>query len=142
MDFETERTIAAPAEQVWSVLTDVRHWPSWTASVTTVEPLEPGPLSLGARVRVVQPRLAPAVYEVDDLTPGSAFAWTASTAGVTTTAGHYLSTNGESTVRVRFTVAQRGLLAWPLGLLFGPLVRRYMGMEADGLKRRCENGAT
>jgi hypothetical protein len=39
---------------------------------------------------------------------------------------------------VRLTLDQSGLLAPVVGAFFGRLTRRYVDMEADGLKRRCE----
>jgi uncharacterized membrane protein len=140
MNFETAVTINAPAERVWAVLTDVERWPEWTASVTSAELLEPGPLQPGSRVRIQQPRLAEAVYHVEEFTDRASFTWTATRPGITTTAGHHLSTEN-GTTRVRLTVSQRGPLAWTVGLLLSGTIRRYLQMEATGLRTRCEQPA-
>jgi uncharacterized membrane protein len=46
MRFEATIDIAAPAQLVFEVYTDVERWPEWTASVTSVEWLDQGPLSV------------------------------------------------------------------------------------------------
>ena len=49
MRFEATIDIAAPAQLLFEVYTDVERWPEWTASVTSVERLDQGPLSVGPR---------------------------------------------------------------------------------------------
>ena len=49
-------TINAPIDVVWSVFTDVERWPTWASSFTSVE-LVDGPMRLGAKARIRQPRL-------------------------------------------------------------------------------------
>ena len=48
-------TIDAPIEVVWSVFTDVERWPTWASSFTSVELID-GPMRLGAKARIRQPR--------------------------------------------------------------------------------------
>ncbi|MGC4854783.1 hypothetical protein ACLQ24_15670 [Micromonospora sp. DT4] len=40
--------------------------------------------------------------------------------------------------RVEAAVDQAGPLAGLIGLLYGGLLSRYVRLEADGLRRRCE----
>ena len=53
---------ASPA-RVWEVMADVGRWPEWTASMTSVELLGDA-LDVGAHVRIRQPKLPAAVWEV------------------------------------------------------------------------------
>ncbi len=48
MTFSVSRRIAAPAEDVWALLTDTCKWPAWGPSITGVEPAAAGS---GSRAR-------------------------------------------------------------------------------------------
>ena len=57
MEQSTRIDVEAPVEQVWEVLRDVERWPEWASTVTSVRRLDDGPLAVGSRVRVEQPRI-------------------------------------------------------------------------------------
>ncbi len=139
MRFETSVDIDAAAERVWRVMTDVARWPEFTPTMTTVEPLGDGPLSLGGRVRIKQPGLPPMVWQVTEFTDGASFAWRATGGGVTTIGTHVL-TPRENGVSVLLGIDQSGPLAPLMGLLVGGRTRRYVRTEAESLRRRCESG--
>ena len=61
-DFRYEVEIRVSPARVWAVLLDVERWPEWTTSVTRVQRMDLGPLTLGSRTRIWQPRLMPAVW--------------------------------------------------------------------------------
>ena len=132
-------SIAAPPDRVWAVLMDVEGWPQWTQSMTRLERLQPGDLAVGSRVRITQPKLPHVVWTVTALEPGRYFAWRGSSPGVRTDAGHRIETEGNGS-RVTLTIEQSGLLSPLVGLMYGRLTKRYVDMEARGLKARCEAG--
>lgn len=139
MDYEHTVDIAAPPEKVWEVLTDVERWPDWTASVSKVERLDSGKLRVGSSARVKQPGLPSLVWLVTALVPGRSFSWAARSAGVTTVAGHRVdAAGGGGGLTVTLSVRQTGLLAPLVALLASGRTRRYVQMEASGLKRWCE----
>lgn len=139
MRAEESVDIAAPAEVVWAVWVDVERWPEWSESVSRVRRLDEGPLAVGSRTRLEQPRLRPAVWQVTELDPEHGFVWTATNGGVTTVASHRIVPIAPNRVRVELAIAHSGLLAPLVGWLTSSLTRRYLHLEAEGLKRRCES---
>ncbi len=69
--------VEAPVEQVWEVLGEVERRPEWAPTVTSVRRLDGGPLAVGSRVRVEQPRIPATVYVVTELEPSRSFTWVA-----------------------------------------------------------------
>ena len=128
---------AVPA-RVWGVMIDVERWPEWTSSVSSVELLNGGPLRVGSRVRIRQPRLPVAVWTVTLIEPERYFEWRSAAAGLTSVAGHRLEPLSGQSSRVLLSVDWTGLLAPLINLIYGGLSRRYIATEAEGLKRRCE----
>ncbi|MFG1811410.1 SRPBCC family protein [Streptomyces sp. NPDC049040] len=130
-------TVDAPATRVWQVLTDVGKWPDLTASMTSVRGLDGPRPAVGARFEIRQPRLRKAVWTVTRLDEGVAFDWESRAPGVVSTGSHLLEADGERT-RLTLTMEQSGVLAWPIGLLAGSTIRRYLTLEAQGIKAHSE----
>ena len=128
--------IPAPPPLVWSVLADVTRWTEWTASISRVQLLSPGPLQIGSRVRIHQPKLPPAFWRVTDLNPGASFTWVSRAPGVRVTAQHSAEAIADGT-RVILSIRYEGLLGGLLARWVGDLNESYLAMEASGLKKRC-----
>ena len=133
-------TIGAPIEVVWSVFTDVERWPTWASSFTSVE-LVDGPMRLGAKARIRQPRLPTVVWEVTKWEPGRSWTWTTTSPGARTEASHVLSRVSKR------TIAEQSIIwSGPIGRLaafaWRALTRRYLAIEAAGLKQRSEQVAS
>ena len=137
MRFEDSAVIAAPASTVWEVYRDVEHWPEWTESVTSVELLDPGPLRVGSRARVRQPRLPVAEWTVTEIDEGRSFTWVARGPGVRTTGTHLVEPHADG-ARATAILVQAGPLGPVVGFLTRGLTKRYLAMEAAGLKARAE----
>ncbi|HET7326578.1 MAG TPA: SRPBCC family protein [Nocardioidaceae bacterium] len=137
MRFEASGVIAAPPERVWDVYADVERWPEWTESVTSVERLDSGPLTVGSRARIVQPKLPRAVWTVTELEPGRHFVWVSKAPGLTTVGGHYVHPDGEGS-RATARLDQTAMLGAVVGRLTRGLTNRYLQMEVQGLKSWCE----
>lgn len=142
MTFEETIEIAAPAERIAATMIDVARWSEWTASITRIERLDEGPLRIGSRARVVQPKLMPLVWEVTALDPAKGFAWQAPAPGVFTVGEHWVAPgSGPGRCRVTLTIRQSGWLAPVIGMVFAGITRRYMKLEAEGLRARCEESS-
>ena len=129
-------TIDAPIEVVWSVFTDVERWPTWASSFTSVELID-GPMRLGAKARIQQPRLPTVIWEVTKWEPGRSWTWTAKSPGAHTEASHVLTRVGDRTVAEQ-AIRPSGPIGRLAAFLSRSLTRRYLAMEAAGLKQRSE----
>jgi uncharacterized membrane protein len=142
MHFETTIEIAAPREQVWATLADVERWSEWTQSVTSIEVLTGAPFEPSSRVRIKQPKLKALEWDVTEFVPNEVFTWTSSTFGITSVGTHRISAASGDRVIVTLSLHQTGFLAPIVGLLSARLTRRYIDMEANGLKARSEARAS
>ncbi|ADB30818.1 cyclase/dehydrase [Kribbella flavida DSM 17836] len=137
MRFEHSITIDAPAERVWAVFSDVARWPEWLPTVDAVERLDEGPLRVGSRARIRQPKLAVAVWEVTHFKDGEYFEWVSRGPGIRTTGGHRVVSTPAGTVATG-TIIQEGPLAWLLGRLYAKLTDQYVALELETLKKVTE----
>jgi len=138
VQFETSVDIEASSDIVWGILVDVGRWPEWTESVQEVRWLGEATLSPGSRVRIKQPRMSSLVWEVSGYEPRASFTWRNTSPGVTTVGTHVITERGGDRVTVTLGIQQSGVLARVIGLLTGARTKRYVQMEADGLKKRAE----
>jgi len=141
MGMRTSTTTTADLARTWDALTNVTTWPRWTKSMTSVDRLDEGALRVGSRARIKQPGMPPMTWEVDELRDHEVFTWTAASPGVRTTGVHRLSTNPDGTTEITLEVEQHGPLAGIVNLLTGSRTRRYLHLEAAGLKAAAESSA-
>lgn len=134
MKIERELIIDAPADVVWSVMSDVERWPEVTKSMTSVRLLD-GELRLGARAEVVQPKLPKSNWTVTRLDEGRRFDWTAKSPGMTTVGIHGVETVATGT-RAYIGVEQTGPLAPLFALLLRKLTASYLDLEIAGFRDR------
>ena len=141
--FKVTVDIPAPADRVWAVIRDVERWPEWTPTVTRVEWLDAGgPLALGSRLRIVQPKVPPAEWTVAALEPGRGFRIVSRSPGATVEADHRAEPIGAGDrSRVTLSVTFGGFLGRIIGRMMRGLNERYIAEEAAGLKRRSEERA-
>ena len=136
-DLSTSVTIAATPGDVWKVIADVERWAEWTPTVRRIERLDAGPLDVGSRVRIDQPKLRPAIWTVTAWKPEVGFSWVSRSPGVVVTGLHAIEPSADGS-RVTLKVHFGGLLASVVGVLASRLTSRYLGLEAAGLKARSE----
>ena len=137
MHFETTVEIAAPPDRVWGILADVDRWPDMSPSITRVERVDGTALAAGAQFRIKQPRMAAMTWRVTAFDPGRSFEWETDNPGIRTVGTHKLRETVSGT-EVTLGIEHSGLLAPIIGRLTERRTRRYVGMEAAGLKHLSE----
>lgn len=130
--------ILAPPERVWPIMSDVERWHEWTPSIRKVVRLDSGPMGVGSRVRVHQPRLPVAFWQVTEWQPGRYFTWVSRNPGVRVTARHAIEpiTGGS---RVTLSLQYEGIFGALVARVTRGITERYVDLEARGLKARSEN---
>jgi Polyketide cyclase / dehydrase and lipid transport len=126
---------------IWNVLADVERWPTWTSTMLQIHPLTPGGLRVGARYRVVQPKLRPRIYEVTECTPHKAFTWIQKAPGATLVADHRFIAADSTGTELELSFATAGPLGGILGRVYGKVIAEYIATEARSLKDHCEAAA-
>ena len=130
--------ISAPPERVWAVLVDVERWPERIPTVDSVERLDDGPLAVGSRTRLRQPRLSPAVWTVTELTDGSSYTWESKSSGVTVVASHDVEPHPDG-CRLTLALTVSGPMAGIGWLMTKSMTKRYVETEAASIKAAAEN---
>lgn len=130
--------VEAPPQRVVAVLADVERWPEWTPTTTSVERKDRGPLAVGSRALVRQPKLRPAIWEVTELDERMGFTWATHSPGIHVNGQHRVEALGNGS-RVKLTLEFSGLLAPLVARIYRDLNQRYLAAEANGLKQRSES---
>jgi hypothetical protein len=139
-NFRITIDIAAPADRVFEVMSDMERWHEWTPSVTSIKRLGGGPFGVGSRLLIRQPKFPPALWKVAAIEPGRSFTSVSIGPGFRVIAHHSVEpapTGSKATLSLD--------LQGPLGGVFGRMTKgiteRYIAFEAAGLKARSENPA-
>jgi len=138
MFIEDSIEIDAPAQLVWQVFSDVERWPEWTASVTSLVGRDGVDLAVGKRFSIKQPGMGTLVWKVTEVDPGLHWTWVQRAPGALTTARHDVIALPDGRTLVRQQLAQRGVLGELVARLMGNKTKRFLHLEAHGLKARVE----
>ena len=133
-ELRAEVEVAAPREEVWSVLTDFSRMPAWSPELVRMSPLLRGGLRVGQQYLGINRRGAvvwPTRSVVTALAPGSLLAWDTLSSGARWI--YELSDAGEGSTRV----VQRRQVPRALALgsrLVAPLLLGGAAEHADELE--------
>jgi uncharacterized membrane protein len=130
--------IDAPPQLVWDVFSDVEHWPDWTESVTSLVGLDGPALAVGKRFAIKQPGMQKLVWKVTEIDPGMSWTWVQRAPGSVVTARHNVTARPGGGTFVRQELDQSGVLGALVGRLMVKKTRRFLELEARGLKARSE----
>jgi uncharacterized membrane protein len=130
--------IDASPQLVWDVFSDVERWPEWTASVTSLVGQDGPALAVGKRFAIKQPGLQKLVWTVTEIDPGASWTWVHRSPGVLVSARHYVTAQPGGRTLVRQQLDQAGMLGALVGRLTVKKTKRFLALEAQGLKARSE----
>lgn len=136
--FRVSADIAAPPARVWDVIRDVERWHEWTPSITRVKRYGTGPLAVGSRALVRQPKLLPAFWRVTELEPGRQFTWVSIAPGMRVTGFHGVEPAGTGS-RATLSIDYGGPFGRVMARVLRRLTEQYLAFEAAGLRQRSEN---
>ena len=131
--------IEAPASVVWDVFTDVERWSEWTASIERIVALDGAAIEVGKRFEIKQPRMPKLIWEVTEVEPGVSWTWRQKAPGSTAFATHEVTAVDGARTVVHQMIDQRGIIGVAVGALTRRLTRRYLDLEAQGLRERSLN---
>lgn len=137
MHCENVVTIDAPVDVVWRLTTDIENWPAVTPTVTRIVRLDSGPLRVGSRARIKQPRQSEAVWTVTRIADGREFTWQTRRLGLTLIGSHLLEAV-DGGCRNTLTLDAVGLGSGLFGRVFGRLMRTAIETENAGLRARAQ----
>ena len=135
---KTARINARP-QDIFNVLLDFGRWNRWTESITDMLVLNtdrPGP---GVQIKVLQPKLPPAVWTITEIEPDKTLTWEKKSFGLRMLSEHFIS-DGAGVTSVTIRMTYEGALGGLFYRLTHSLTDNYMDMEIAGLKRECEKG--
>ena len=95
-------------------------------------------LAVGKRFAIKQPRMSKLVWKVTEIDPGSSWTWVQRSPGATSSARHDVIAQPGGRTLVRQRIDQNGVLGGLIGRLMLSMTRRYLQLEAQGLKARSE----
>ena len=134
--------ISVGTATVWGVFAAVERWSEWTASVEQIVALDGPGIEVGKRFEIKQPRLPTLVWQVTEVDPGVSWTWRQVSLGAIALARHEVLAQGDSRSLVSQRIEHRGPIGTLTGVVLLPLTRRYLRLEAQGLKARCVQGQT
>ncbi|HVY93959.1 MAG TPA: SRPBCC family protein [Bryobacteraceae bacterium] len=137
--FETTIEIQAPPDRIWAAMRDIERWSEWTPSVIDIRLLDHGPIAVGTRAMVRQPKLLPAIWTITNFEEGRSFTWITRGPGLRVTARHSIERAANHS-RVMLSLDFSGLLGSVFARLTRDLNARYLDLEARGLKEYAESG--
>lgn len=135
----TERIeIRARPAAIWDVMQKVESWKEWTTTITSIEKLDEGGVSIGTKLLIVQPNLPNSVWTVTDWIQQKRFIMKKGNAFLKVVAGHDIIKMKDYTM-VELSIEFSGLFSRWVAKKYGAMMEHYLACEANGLKKICES---
>ena len=134
---EKSLIINANPKEVYTILTRLEYWNRWTKSISSISLLDRNKFKVGARIKVLQPKLPSAIWTIAEIIENQSLVWEKKSFGLKMKAQHsIIITNNDTLVTLR--VVYEGFLAKLYYKLTSSLTDQYMTMEINGLKNESE----
>jgi uncharacterized protein YndB with AHSA1/START domain len=133
--FSITTDVDAAPECVWQVMSDPERWHEWTPSITRIRLFGGGPIAVGKRALGRQPKLPPAIWTVTAVEPGRSFTWESIAPGLRVVGRHEVEPTSTGS-RATLSIEMLGMLGEMWGRLTRGITKRYLALEANGLKAR------
>ncbi|WP_052668609.1 SRPBCC family protein [Nitriliruptor alkaliphilus] len=135
MEITDTTTLDATIDQAWALTLDIEALPSVTPTVTAVERLETGPVTVGSRARLSQPGLRPLVWTVEEVEAPHRFAWSTRLLGVRMVGVHELASLDEGSCQLTLRLQLEGRGSRVLGRLGRRSLQQTLATECAGFQR-------
>jgi hypothetical protein len=134
---EKASQINSRPEHIFTVLKELSQWNQWTKSIIAISFLKNDRFKTGAKIKVLQPKLLPAIWTITEISENKSMVWKKKSTGLKMTANHFIQDFGEGSI-VKLQIIYQGFLAMFFYRLTSSLTDTYLTMEIAGLKKKCE----
>ena len=145
---DIESVIDRPPAEVFAALLDVEHYPDWliASGIVRVQRLDPGPLTVGSRLRINQTVAGRSTVldgNVTELAPGARFGLRGKDKdGVSIEIDAALGPQGSAT-RLRWSLGLKLPLRFRMfESMVAPQAKRAAALDLEAFKRRVESAAS
>lgn len=141
MTVEDKIYINASVNEVWAITEDIKRWPEWTPTISSVRFVGEEKFEIGSVVRINQPGQPESNWTITEYIPYKSFSWETRRRGLYMKATHLLQPVESGTMNA-LRLEASGLMAiimWPLLKI---ATRHALRKENQGLKAWCESHQT
>ncbi|HET8864843.1 MAG TPA: SRPBCC family protein [Gracilimonas sp.] len=138
MTVEDKIYINASVNDVWNITEDIKRWPEWTPTISSVRFIGQEKLGIGNVVSIKQPGQPESNWTITEHIPNKSFSWETRRRGLYMKATHLLQPAESGTVNTLRLEASgfMSIIMWPL---FRIATRHALRKENQGLKARSES---
>ena len=133
VSFLQARESPLSADELWERVRTVEEWSQRTASITSAQVDNEGPLAVGSRIIINQPGAPEATWIVTEYVEGNSFTYEMRRSGLITTAHHVVEAEMPTGSSLTLIFSMQGRLAKVWGFLMGRKIRKFLELEANGL---------
>ena len=131
-------TIHSHVSKIFEAWSNLEDWTLWTPTVEKIIRLNNIHFDVGTKIKIYQPKLAPAVWKIVKVHPGQSFIWETKSPGLNLAALHLVEPAG-SVSKVTVELKYSGFLSRLAYQSTKSMVEIYIDAELKSLKHFCEH---